>query len=178
MHGRIWSAASLSGLMLLGGCGRPSDSAVRHAIERAWQRDPITMQVDTGLLSAADARGLHGARSSTQAALGAVGAYAGSTVAQAAGDVVGVVSEFAKDVGGDAVAPAARQAALMSARGWRVTNLEVLDSRSSSSEYVFRVRYDVGAVIAGRDQVLGRDLTETVRLENGDDGWTVVPAES
>jgi hypothetical protein len=164
--------------LMVAGCSQPGDSAVETAIERAWQQDTISMEVDAGLLTAEQAQGMKGARASTQVALGAVRAYAGSTAADVAGDAVGALSELAGDVGGAAVAPMARHAALMTARDWDATNLEVLQSRRSGGEYVLRVRYDIGASIAGRRQSVGRDLTQTIRLENRGGAWTIAPTIS
>jgi hypothetical protein len=166
----------MAALVLLAGCGAPGESAVEDTLERAWSQDTISMEVEAGMVSAEDVRGLQGARSSARAALGAVRAYAGDTVADLAGDAVGVASELVGDVGGTTVSPAARHAALMTARGWDVTNLELLKSRASDAEYVVHVRYDLSAVIAGRPQTIARDLDHVLRLASRDGNWVVVPA--
>jgi hypothetical protein len=131
------------------------------------------MEADVGLIDRTEARRLQGAGSSAQVALGAVRTYAGDTVADIAGDVVGAASEAA--IGGVNGRPG--QAALITARDWDVTNLEILKSRKSHENYVMQLRYDLSAAVAGRRQAIATDLMQTTRLEYRDGRW-VVAAEA
>lgn len=164
--------------LALAGCGRPSDPAVEHALEQAWEGDTIGMEVHIGMLTREQAAGLNGARSTAHAALGVLRAYAGDTIGDLAADAAGTITEFTGEMGGTAAAPMARHVALMTARDWDVTNINVLQSRRSGAEYVVKVRYDVAATIAGRRQSVGRDLTQTLRLEKRNGDWAVVPTNS
>ena len=175
MSGRAKALLPLA--LLLAGCGgRPGDAEVERSLERAWDGDTVTMEVAAGMMKAEDAATMQGARTGARAALGAVRAYAGDTVAGLAADAVGGFGEFATGVSGLSGTAGARQAALLTAHDWDVGNLEVLDARAAEHGHVLRVRYDLAATMAGRRQSVARDLTQTIRLESRDGQWEVAPA--
>jgi hypothetical protein len=151
--------------------GKPSSGDIEHALEAAWKDDWVSAGRSAGVLSASEAApgASRGAGSSARLAVEAAEAYGGKVAGSITREVIGTGAQLAGEFG----VSTDNKFQLNAASKWDVTNLEVIDGRISGSDYVTRVRYDVYAVVSGKRLFIGRDLVQSMRLNQVDGDWIV-----
>lgn len=155
-------------------CSRPSEQAIRHALAQAWDRDPIAMEVDAGLIAAADAQGFRALQKSTRLATDATRRYAGDAIGDTVSDAIGTVSEISNDLLGGNRHSEPQRIALISGRNWEVEALDIKEGQMLENDFIARVRYDVSAIVGGERRVVARSISHAVRLGYHDGKWTVM----
>lgn len=160
--------------LLLAACsGKPGAAQAETAIENAWKADWLAMGKSTGVVTAEQAAGgaTRGMGSTARKAVELADRYGGVIGGGAAREVIDGAAGLARDFGVED----AKTLRYSLASAWQATNVEVIDSRASGNDYVIDVRYDIAAVLDGRPETIKRDVSQRLRLSQGDDGWMATP---
>lgn len=170
----MYRSLTISLCMLLAACsGKPSSGDTEAAIEQAWEADWLDMGRSVGIVSAQDAgQGANrGIGSLTSQAIDLANSYGGAAAGETAKQIIGKSSSIAKDFG----VAGTDSVRFATASKWDVTNFAILESRSSNDEYVVDVRYDIAAIVDGKAEILGREVTQRLRLVRSDGDWVAAP---
>ena len=160
--------------LALAACGGVSDSDIKGALEADWEHDPVSMSERSGASIAGLERGaVRGTARSLRTARDATSSFTAGVVGEVAKMAIEEGGHIATEFGIEGAEEFHRSMGLANASDWTVRNLEVLSSRTSGESHIARTRYDLSATLNGKDELLGQDLSHTIRLVRSGGDWII-----